>query len=115
MSVLFSKFFLSECGGILSGFSGIINGMQLYSRPEFNHSDNCVWEIDNHKAEEVYLKFQNNVTTLCNSSFTVSYNSQIHIIITDRRNRPCVAIYKQCNFIKCMIFYKFRNKLLKLF
>nr|XP_022319659.1 cubilin-like [Crassostrea virginica] len=66
------KIHFTECGGILSGFSGIIAGMQLYSSPEFNHAENCVWEIDNHEAEEVHLKFQNNVTSLCKTSFKLT-------------------------------------------
>ena len=97
----FLIFFLSECGGILSGFSGIINGMRLYSSPEFNHAENCVWEIDNHKAKEVYLKFQNNVTSLCNSSFKVSNNNQILVIIIARRNQ-INKLTKQINVIKCI-------------
>lgn len=90
--------------------------MQLYSSPEFNHPENCVWEIDNHEAE-VYLKFQNNVTSLCNSSFKVSHNNQILVIIIERRNQ-INKLTKQINVIKCIKVkkdYKLRNKLLKLF
>lgn len=68
MDDIHSKFHIhfTECGGLLSGFSGTI--ASLGDAPNLISEERCVWEVDTPSAKSIYLRSQDNFTRLCNDS-----------------------------------------------
>lgn len=60
------KIHFTECGGLLSGFSGTI--ASLWNTPDIISEERCAWEINTPGGKSLYLRSNENFAHLCNDS-----------------------------------------------